>query len=304
MMEKGREKRASLHIRRRTRYSGKEEVRTMTDRSSSRRWLVRLAGPVLLVALLLFVVGTPARLALAQEEPFVERVLRTLTLLPEDYLPALVELMGSVNVDEALQQGIFDAPRDFLASQEEVLPIELPPDAFQVTVLNFMIEPGEDQEDWFGVAAPLEGLIYDPKGVGIMYPNVGIFIQEAHEAPPDGGETLAAGPPTKEIEDMLGLTARLTGDVLERLRAVMKALDRMEPDDPERVRFLSNVREYLLRSGITLPAADYRIVALDFQRAAALDAVHPDEVRPGLAVLPEGIGVFFDNMGVFIQLAI
>jgi len=276
----------------------------MIDRSSNRRWLAKLVGPVLLVVVLLFVVGTPARLALAQEEPFVERVLRTLTLLPEDYLPALVGLVSAVNGNEDLQQGLFEAPRDFLASQEEVLSIELPPDAFQVTVFNFTIEPGEDQENWVSVAAPLEGLVYDPKGVGVMYPNVGVFIQEAHEAPAEGGPIFAAGPPTKEIEDILGLTARLTSDVLERLRDVMKRLDRLAPDDPERVAFLNNAREFFLRNGITLPASDYRIVAMDFQRAEALGAVHPDEVRPGLAVLPEGIGVFSDDIGVFIQLAI
>lgn len=273
----------------------------MIDRSSIRRGLI---GAVLLVVVLLFVVGTPGRLALGQEEPFVERVLRTLTLLPEDYLPALVGLMEVVDGDEALQEGLFDAPRDFLATQEVALPIELPPDAFQITVVNFSIEPGEDEENWFSVAEPLEGFVYDPKGIGIMYPNVGIFIQEAHEALPDGEGRFIVGSPSEETEDMLRLTARLTGDVLERLRAVMKALDRMAPDDPERIGFLNNVREYLLRSGITLPASDYRIVAMDFQRAEALDAVHPDEVRPGLAVLPEGIGVFFDKMGVFIELAI
>lgn len=280
----------------------------MLDRSSNRRLLVKLVGPVLLVVVMLSVLGTPARLALAQEEPFVERVLRTLTLLPEDYLPALVQLMGVENeqggepIWMAYEAGFL--PREFLMNQEIVPPIELSPSAFQITVFNFTVQPENEEENWFNVAEPLEGLVYDPKGIGIMYPNVGIFIQEAHEAPSEEGRAFTAGPPTKEIEDMLGLTARLTGDVLERLRVVMKALDRMEPDDPERVGFLSNVREYLLRNGLTLPASDYRIVALDFQRAEGLSSVYPDEVRPGLAVLPEGIGVFFDSVGIFIQLAI
>ena len=98
--------------------------------------------------------------------------------------------------------------------------------------------------------------------------------------------------------------AGILGGFYQSYRMVMKDLDRMDPEDPMRVGFLNNVREFLLRSGITLPASDYRIVALDFQRAEAFNAVIPDEVRPGLAVLPEGIGVFFDRIGIFVQLAI
>ncbi len=279
----------------------------MTDRTSGSRMFGRLIVPVLLVIVLVFVAASPARRVIAQEEPFVERVLRTLTLLPEDYLPALVRLMGAMNEDGAPFYLAIEAgymPREFLAMQEIVEPIELSPSAFQITVFNFEIDPESEEEPWFSVAEPLEDLVYDPKGIGIMYPNVGIFIQEAHEAPPEGEARFTAGPPTEEIEDMLGLTARLTGDVLERLRMVMKDLDRMDPEDPMRVGFLNNVREFLLRSGITLPASDYRIVALDFQRAEAFNADIPDEVRPGLAVLPEGIGVFFDRIGIFVQLAI
>jgi len=55
---------------------------------------------------------------------------------------------------------------------------------------------------------------------------------------------------------------------------------------------------------LTLPASTYRIVAMDFDRAAAVGAVKSDRIRAGLAVIPEGIGVFGTEVGIFLQLAI
>jgi hypothetical protein len=259
-----------------------------------------LRGSLIGLVVAAIAVGSSVSL-LAQEEPFVERVLRTLTLIPEGYLVGLVELVSLLDVDEVARRALVEAPRDYLASQTLVMPIELSRSAFQVTALDFSIEPASEEDVWFGVAEPLDDLTFEPKGVGVFYRNVGVLIQEATEPTPEGSESAA---PTNGVEDMLALLARLSGDTLERLRIAMKDLNRMDPSDPQRLEFLANPREYLLGRELTLPASTYRIMAMDFQRSETSGGVQPDEIRAGLATMPEGIGVFGLSVGIFLQLSI
>jgi len=245
--------------------------------------------------------------ALGQEERVAERILRTVTLLPEDDLPALVRLAVVLNLAPELHALFMGAPRDYLANQTVTASIDLAPSAFQITAIDFSMVPEAAEDAWFGVAEPLEGLVFEPKGLGIFYRNVGIFLQEAHE--PVAGEVggtmrTSDGSPTQQIEDMLALIARLTAEALETLRTAMKDLDRLPVDSPERATFLRNPREFLLSRELTLPASTYRIVAIDFERALAVGAVKADHIRAGLAVIPEGIGVFGMEVGIFLQLAI
>ncbi len=268
-------------------------------RSMWHSWLL-----VLLVGLA--VVGSVFA-ALGQEERVAERILRTVTLLPEDDLPALVRLAVVLNLAPELHALFMGAPRDYLANQTVTASIDLAPSAFQITAIDFSMVPEAAEDAWFGVAEPLEGLVFEPKGLGIFYRNVGIFLQEAHE--PVAGEVggtmrTSDGSPTQQIEDMLALIARLTAEALETLRTAMKDLDRLPVDSPERATFLRNPREFLLSRELTLPASTYRIVAIDFERALAVGAVKADHIRAGLAVIPEGIGVFGMEVGIFLQLAI
>ncbi len=284
-------------------YSSVKEVMRMTHargvcscRPSFRRLLV-------LGLAMMIVVGT-STFSFGQEEPFIERVLGTLITLPDEYLPALVELMGILDVDEQARQTFSAGPREFLATQEFVLPIELPADSFQVAAIDFSVQPESEDEPGFGFSEPLEGLVYEPKGLGVFYANVGIVIQEAHE-PMDREEGRSEPPAVQAMEDILRfITERFAGDTLDRLRIVMKELDRMAPEDPQRLAFLRNARKYLLEHELTFPASTYRIVAIDLNRAEAVGAVHFDDVRAGLAVVPEGIGVILNNVGVFLELAI
>jgi hypothetical protein len=261
----------------------------------------------LLILLVGLVVAAPAFTALGQEERVAERILRTVTLLPEDDLPALVRLAIVLNLMPELRSLFMGAPRDYLANQTVTASIDLAPSAFQITAIDFSIVPEAAEDAWFGVAEPLEGLVFEPKGLGIFYRNVGIFLQEVHE-PLDGevGGTMRTsdGSPTQQIEDMLALIARLTAEALETLRTAMRDLDRLPVDSPERATFLRNPREFLLSRELTLPASTYRIVAIDFERALAVGAVKADHIRAGLAVIPEGIGVFGTEVGIFLQLAI
>ena len=88
------------------------------------------------------------------------------------------------------------------------------------------------------------------------------------------------------------------------VKGVMKDLSKLPVDSAERAGFLRNPREYLLDRELTLPASTYRIIAIDFERASAVGAVQSDHIRAGLAVIPEGIGIFGTEVGIFLQLAI
>ena len=268
----------------------------------------RELGRSMLLALLVgLMLCAPVLTALGQEERVAERILRTVALLPENDLPSLVQLAVALNQFPDLHTALMEAPRAFLAAQVVAAPIELASSAFQITAIDFSVAPEDPDDPWFGVAEPLDGLVFEPKGLGIFYRNVGIFVQEAHEpAVGDVPGTMrsAVGTPTQQVEDVYALIARLTPDALEMLRAAMKELDRLAADAPERALFLRNPREYLFSRELTLPASTYRIVAVDFERAAIVDAVKADRIRAGLAVIPEGIGVFGSEVGIFLQLAI
>ncbi len=268
----------------------------------------REVGRSMLLALLVgLMLCAPVLTALGQEERVAERILRTVALLPENDLPSLVQLAVALNQFPDLHAALMEAPRAFLAGQAVTAPIALASSAFQITAIDFSVASENPDDPWFGVAEPLDGLVFEPKGLGIFYRNVGIFVQEAHEpAVGDIPGTMrsAVGTPTQQVEDVYALIARLTPDALETLRAAMKELDRLPADAPERALFLRNPREYLFSRELTLPASTYRIVALDFERAAIVDAVKADRIRAGLAVIPEGIGVFGSEVGIFLQLAI
>jgi hypothetical protein len=297
--------RASFHIRGVRSYSRPMEVMRMTHRRTE-VGLRSLRYPWVLV-LLLGLVLAPGLSAVGQEEPVVQRIFQTLTLLPEADLSALVQLAVVLDQVPELHAPFLNAPREYLASQMLASPIALAPDAFQVTAIDFSIVPEAVDDMWFGIAEPLEGLVFEPKGVGIFYRNVGIFLQEARD--PASGETAGgmranAGTPTQQVQDMLALVNRLTPGALDNLRTAMKELNKLAVDSPERASFLHNPREYLLGRELTLPASTYRIVAVDFERALVVGAVKADRIRAGLAVIPEGIGVFGTEVGIFLQLAI
>ncbi len=268
----------------------------------------REVGRSMLLALLVgLMLCAPVLTALGQEERVAERILRTVALLPENDLPSLVQLAVALNQFPDLHAALMEAPRAFLAGQAVTAPIALASSAFQITAIDFSVASENPDDPWFGVAEPLDGLVFEPKGLGIFYRNVGIFVQEAHDpAVGDIPGTMRSvvGTPTQQVEDVYALIARLTPDALETLRAAMKELDRLAADAPERALFLRNPREYLFSRELTLPASTYRIVAVDFERAAIVDAVKADRIRAGLAVIPEGIGVFGSEVGIFLQLAI
>jgi hypothetical protein len=294
-----------FRIRRLQGYSRQKEVMRMTHRwANLGRRVVRHSWlALLLVGLLVF----PGLTTAAQEEPVVQRIFQTLTLLPEADLSALVQLAVALDLAPDLHAAFMEAPRDYLAGQALTAPISLAADAFQVTAIDFSIVPEAAEDAWFGIAEPLEGLVFEPKGVGIFYRNVGVFLQEARE--PAAGESAGGmginnGTPIQQVQDMLALVNRLTPGALDNLRTAMKDLNKLAVDSAERASFLRNPREYLLGRELTLPASTYRIVAIDFERAVVVGAVKSDRIRAGLAVIPEGIGVFGTEVGIFLQLAI
>lgn len=247
-----------------------------------------------LAALFLLV---PILSADAQPVPFKDQIFGTLIELPDEHLALLVDLVGILNESEETMNLFMEAPRDFLLNEG----IELRPDAFQITGIDFTLPPLVEDEPWFGIAEPLEGLVFEPKGLGVFYGNVAIFIQEAFEPVEEGAVKEA----TDHQTDMFRFIGdRFPGDTLDRLGNVMRELEELGVDDSRRLEFLANPREYLIGQDLTLPAYSYRIIAIDLNRAEAAGSVVSDEIRAGLGEVREGIGVFYNNVGIFLQRAI
>lgn len=252
-------------------------------------------GLILGLTALLFLV--PLVSVNAQDTIFKDEVFGTLIELPDIYLAQLVQLAAVLDADEELMVSFMEAPREFLTAEG----IDLPPDAFQITGVNFMVLSETEEEPWFGIAEPLEEMVFEPKGLGVFYESVAIFIQEAFE-PRENGEITD---PQVHMTDMFRFIGdHFEGDTLETLGAVMRALDALPADDQSRLEFLANPRAYLIDEGLTLPAHSYRIIAIDLNRAALVESVRSDEIRAGLGIVDPGIGVFYNNMGVFLQRAI
>jgi hypothetical protein len=247
-----------------------------------------------MVALLLLAPILPAS---AQAEDVLNRVFETLIALPDAQLAQLVELAAVLDESADSMSLFMEAPREFLLNEG----IDLPTDEFQITGVNFVIPPDVEEEPWFGIAEPLEGLVYEPKGLGILYSNVGILIQEASE-PVDEGTAVEG---TNHQADMLQfISEKFQGNTFSLIRDVMRELEEMDPEDPSRLEFLENPREYLIGHNLTLPASAYRIIAIDLNRSEAAMSVVADEIRAGLGTVKEGIGVFYNNVGIFLQRAI
>ena len=247
------------------------------------------------LAVLLFLV--PAMSANAQPDPVKEELLITLIALPDEQLAQLFDLAAVLNESEDSMNLLMEAPRDFLLNEG----IDLPHDQFQITGVNFLLPPAVEEEPWFGIAEPLEGYVFDPKGIGIFYGNVAILIQKAFEP-------VAEGTAVEEIGhrfDMLQfISDQFDEDTLDLIRNVLRELEEMDPEDPRRLEFLANPREYLIGQELTLPARLYRIIAIDLTRAEAAGSVVSDVIRPGLGTVKVGIGVFYNNVGIFLQQAI
>lgn len=278
----------------------------MTKQGYGRHGLLAYAG-LSLLAVALIALGLTT-LCSAQEESAVERYYRLLSRISDEALLRIPAAMAELDtLGEDGRKAFQENPRAYL----ETKGVDLPVNYYQVVALRF-----EDNLDpktaWFGVAEQQEELTFVAAGIGLFYDNVGIFIQTAIVPPssPAGGPVPAfstTGPePMQGIESYLQLIERIPSEALGRLPTVMEELNAAKEDDPQRVEFIANPRDYLLKRDILLPGAYYRIVALDFQRAAKLEVppVVAAKTRGGLAVVPEGIGFFFENAGIFIQEAI
>jgi hypothetical protein len=236
-------------------------------------------------------------------------MIQTVASMDEVHLPSIGNLMEVLDLDVEARAELMLSPREYLETQTLVSdPIILECDAFQVTVLDlgkeFDIVEGEEEVDvqWYTVAEQLEDLEYQVGCVGLFYEHIGIVIQETKE--PSIDEVAVERTVGGEIKIYLETVIGLTDDALEEIKASIKELNGLDVESDERAKFLDNPRQYIYdKAGITLPAIRYRVIAIDFDKAAELGVVARGEIRPGLVVVPEGIGKFFDNVGIFIQQA-
>ncbi len=284
----------------------------MTKQGYARRTNLKRAGVALLVAALVVLGLGSLGLVSAQQESAVERYYRLLSRISDAALLKLPGALADLATPDGLnKQAFLENPRTYLERKQ----INLPVNYYQVVALSFDTSLPDDKK-WFGVAAQQDGKTYVAAGIGFFYENVGLFIQTAADPSASGAgalpalDFLPATPGSAQAIDSVGsylqLIERIPADALKQLPTVMEELNAAKADDPIRTEFVTNPRDYLLKRDILLRSADYRLVAMDFQRAAALDPAPFVTARPrgGLAVVPEGIGLFYDNAGVFIQEAI
>jgi len=281
----------------------------MTKPRSGRKGILKPIGFVLLVTALVALGLASAGVGYAQQESAVERYYRLLSRISDEAFLQLPAAMASLSDEGAAGLTAFlKNPRDYLEGKGIALPVNY----YQVAGLHFDERP-DPAKAWFGVAEQQQDLTFVAAGIGFFYENVGIFIQPA-VVPPAGATGAAKIPPfipsgsepTQAIESYLQLIERIPAEALIALPAAMEELNAAPEEDPRRAEFVKNPRDYLLKKDILLPSAYYRIVALDFQRAAKLPepVFVTSKTRGGLAVVPEGIGLFFQNEGIFIQEAI
>jgi hypothetical protein len=247
-----------------------------------------------MVALFLLI---PILTASAQPNAFKDEIIETLVALSDEQLAQLVDLGAVLNESQDSMNLFMEAPRDFLLNEG----VDLPHDAFQITGINFLLPPAVEDEPWFGIAEPLEGYVFEPKGLGVSYGNVAIFIQEASEPVEEGAATQETN---HQLDMFQFISDQFPDETLDLLRIAVRELEEMDPEDPSRLEFLANPREYLIGQNLTLPARLYRIIAIDLTRAEAVASVISDVIRPGLGTKREGIGVFYHNIGIFLQRAV
>lgn len=260
----------------------------LSNKSARFRLMIGMAALLLLI---------PIVMATAQPAPFKDEIIETLVALPDEQLAQLVNLGAILNESEDSINLFMEAPRDFLLNEG----IDLPHDAFQITGVNFLLPPAVEEEPWFGVAEPLEGYVFEPKGLGVFYGNVAILIQEAFEPVEEGTATRGTN---HQLDMFQFISDQFQGETLDLLRDAIRELEEMDPEDPRRLEFLANPREYLIGQELTLPARSYRITAIDLNRAEVAGSVISDEIRAGLGTVKEGIGVFYNNIGIFLQRAV
>lgn len=255
-----------------------------------RRRFLRYVSFALLAAFLVTAAGVRmGDVAYTQEEPPIEHYLGLLSNFPD--LDRLRAIMEHLDEDAQARQSFMDDPRGYLNEAG----LELGEEFYQITALDFDVgfEAGV-----FGSAEPRGDLEVAPEGIGMFYEHVGLFIQEAMGVIP------ATEPPS---ERYLRLLSRISADTLNRIGPVLEELDDKPAGDGDRKNFRGNPRDFLLKKGIRLPSDFYRLVALDFELALAVEgakAINVSPTRAGLAVINEGIGMFYGHVGIFIQEAL
>jgi len=261
----------------------------MEEKRLNRRRFLRYVSFALLAA---FLVATGARMgdvAYTQAEPPIEHYLGLLSNFPD--LDGLRAIMEHLDANKQDRQSFMDDPRAYLNERG----LQLGEEFYQITALDFDVS---FKAGVFGTAEPRGDLEVAPEGIGMFYEHVGLFIQEAM------GTISPTEPPS---ERYLRLLSRIPAETLNKIGPVLEKLDGEPADDSDRKNFRGNPRNFLLKKGIRLPSDFYRLVALDLELALAVEgpkAINVSPARAGLAVINEGIGMFYDHVGVFIQEAL
>lgn len=258
---------------------------------------IRGVLPVVLIPVLILAAGFGAW---GQQQPFVELALFTMTLIPDEQLTLMAQLVADLDAAEPeapIRLAFLDQPRFTM----DEYGIYLEPSVLEIDWLRFDVEPEADEPPWLRIAEPLDGLVPDRTALVWMGDRVLVFLQLAYD--PDDPARVRPGDESPDvIESLLSALSAFSGDTLERIREASKALDAGTDQDMQEA--LENPREFFLGWDIPLPASFVRIGIVDISRARERGAFGTDPVREGLALLDVGLGFIGEGMALFTRVAI
>jgi hypothetical protein len=272
-------------------YNLRKEVVKMKEKTIDRRALPKCLG-ITLLAVVFLTAGFGTRDACYTQQDCITPYLESLTEAPA--IASLGEAMAKVDADEGERAQFMNDPRAYLATTHN---ITVPADKFQMTALN--LDVGFDKKV-FGRAELRGQGIPSVVGIGVFFSKVGLIVQPA----------VARDAPTgASLEQYLTLLTLIPEASLCGLYRVMSELQETDKDSDERKRFLENPRQFLLDKGIRLSSDQYRLVALDFEKAkaeetGAFKVSELSDERTKLTPSPEGIGLIYEHVGLFLQKAV
>jgi hypothetical protein len=237
------------------------------------------------------------------------RFLVALGDFPTGHIPYLQALHEAVDLQwtSEIQAAYLGEPIAFLSGvglslvETEVPapdPFELVEDLYQVTALDVSEKDLSPEEAWFHETVVAEGFGPSQEAIAYLFDRVGAILQSALPLPAeDGADGWRA--PRREIAGFVELLSDTEENTLADIRKVLLELNDAELDSARRTAFIDDPRAYLLDQGIFLSPDKYRIVAIDFERAARLEGVTVVAQSPiptGAVSVPASFGFVGENI--------
>jgi len=263
-------------------YNLRKEVVKMEEKTIDRRSLSKWRVFWIAVVAILLSAGVGLNRVSYTQVDYLTPYLETLAEIPIG-ISQLALAMKDVNDNDQERSLFMENPRQYLAENRR---IPFSEEMFRLTSLDF--DKMRQSPAVFGFAE-LRGS--SPVGIGLFFQNVGLIIQPGFL--PTAAESVG-------IESYLTLLTVLSEDLLSKL---YKLLNDLNSTAARRSEFVKDPRGFLKDpGGIVLSEDLYRLVALDFAQGANKGAFVFAELSDGASYKEEGVGIFYDKVGLFIQI--